>query len=111
MTLVKEIDPDILSVIREIKTRYENKGFRIVGIFGSFSRGDYTEDSDVDILYQLSPEFYKKYPGMKFFKLYEQVKIDLEDRLGRSVDLADADALGQAGKKYILSEVINVEKQ
>ena len=51
-------------------------------LFGSFSRGDETEHSDVDILIVLDDS---QHVGMKFFGMYE----DLKALLGRNVDFTD----------------------
>ena len=49
-------------------------------LFGSYSRGEQTKDSDVDILVLLD----KSRPiGLKFFGMWS----DLEELLGRKVDL------------------------
>lgn len=49
-------------------------------LFGSYSRGEQTKDSDVDILVLLD----KSRPiGLKFFGMWN----DLEELLGRKVDL------------------------
>ena len=51
-----------------------------VWLFGSYSRGEQTKDSDVDILVLLD----KSRPiGLKFFGMWN----DLEELLGRKVDL------------------------
>ncbi len=49
-------------------------------LFGSYARGEETEDSDVDILVVLD---HSKPVGLKFFGMYE----DLKELLGRPVDL------------------------
>ena len=49
-------------------------------IFGSFSRGEQTPDSDIDIFVVLDES---QHVGMKFFGMYE----DLKALLGRNVDL------------------------
>lgn len=55
-------------------------------LFGSFSREEQTPDSDVDILVLLD----KSRPiGLKFFGMW----IDLEDLLGRKVDLVSEGTL------------------
>jgi len=95
-------------VIQRIKQCYEPEGFVILGVFGSFARGEETGESDIDILYACTDTAYEKYPGWEFFRLYEQVKHDLEQALGRKVDLADRDGLHDTAKKYILPEVVDV---
>lgn len=55
-------------------------------LFGSFSREEQTPDSDVDILVQLD----KSRPiGLRFFGMWS----DLEDLLGRKVDLVSEGTL------------------
>lgn len=49
-------------------------------LFGSFSRGEETQDSDVDIIVALDKS---KPIGLKFFGMWS----DLEELLGRKVDL------------------------
>lgn len=55
-------------------------------LFGSFSRGEETQDSDVDIIVSLD----KSEPiGLKFFGMWS----DLEELLGRKVDLVSEGTL------------------
>lgn len=49
-------------------------------VFGSFSRGEETPDSDIDIMVALDPE---ATVGLKFFEMRE----DLSSLLGREIDL------------------------
>lgn len=49
-------------------------------LFGSYARGEETENSDVDILVVLD---HTQPVGLKFFGMYE----DLKELLGREVDL------------------------
>ena len=56
-------------------------------LFGSCSRGEETEDSDVDILVDLD-----KTKPMGLFQ-YVNMKLDLQDLLHREVDLVEHDEL------------------
>lgn len=49
-------------------------------IFGSYSRGEETPQSDIDIMITLDP---KEHVGLKFFQMRE----DLKALLGREIDL------------------------
>lgn len=62
-------------------------------MFGSFARGDATEDSDIDLLVKFSQQI-----GLFGFVGVEQ---DLETSLGRKVDLATDKMIG----KYIRESV------
>ena len=55
-------------------------------LFGSFSRGEETQDSDVDIIVSLDKG---KPIGLKFFGMWS----DLEELLGRKVDLVSEGTL------------------
>jgi len=67
-----------------------------IGYFGSFARGDYREDSDVDIIVEC-----RRGIGWKFFDLKDY----LEEILGRKVDLVTENSLRTKWKKSILSQV------
>ena len=55
-------------------------------LFGSFSRGEETQDSDVDIIVSLDKS---KPIGLKFFGMWS----DLEELLGRKVDFVSEGTL------------------
>lgn len=63
-------------------------------IFGSFSRGEQTPDSDIDILVVLDES---QHVGMKFFGMYE----DLKALLGRNVDLVTDRSLAPFARKSV----------
>lgn len=62
-------------------------------LFGSFARGEADENSDIDLLVRFSKPI-----GWKFYGIAE----DLEDALGRKVDLATENMLN----KYIRESVL-----
>lgn len=63
-------------------------------IFGSFSRGEQTPDSDVDILVVLDES---QHIGMKFFGMYEDLKV----LLGRNVDLVTERSLAPYARESV----------
>ena len=63
-------------------------------IFGSFSRGEETSDSDIDILVVLDES---QHVGMKFFGMYE----DLKALLGRKVDLVTDRSLASFARESV----------
>ncbi len=69
-------------------------------IFGSYVRGEQTEDSDVDILVDFPS-------GMSLFDVVE-LQYKLEDALGKSVDLVGYKTIKPRLKQYILSEQIPI---
>lgn len=63
-------------------------------LFGSFARGEQTNDSDVDILIDLDRD---KNVGWGFFGMYE----DLKELLGRDVDLVTTQSLASFAKQSV----------
>ena len=55
-------------------------------VYGSFSRGEEREDSDIDIMVRYSPE------GVSLLK-HAHIMNTLSDLLGRQVDLVEEDCL------------------
>lgn len=102
------MNPEIIKQLKETKSKYAQEGFYIRGIFGSRSRGENHKDSDIDILYKLEEPVFSRYPGLRFFGLYKQIKEELEQNLGYSVDLADESVMSKISREKIERELIHV---
>jgi hypothetical protein len=77
---------------------FKNQPVRRVYIFGSYARGDYRRDSDIDFLVELD----KRTDLFRFIK----IKLQLEALLQKTVDLISANGLSQRLKPTIDSEKI-----
>jgi len=82
--------------IKAIRDYFQDKPVLKAFIFGSFSRKEALDNSDVDILVELD---YTKHIGLGFIKM----KFDLEDKLHKKVDLVSSNAVS----KYILPFINN----
>ena len=69
------------------------------GIFGSYARGDYKKNSDIDILVQPP-----KGMGLEFIG----VQLELEDKLKKKVDLVTYKGIHPLIKKQVLEEEIKI---
>ena len=50
---------DILQILRDNKEHFAEKyGVTKLGLFGSFARGEATEESDVDVCVEMPPHFF-----------------------------------------------------
>lgn len=100
------------SAIREklqhIKEHYSKEGFYILGVFGSYARGEESSDSDIDILYELDDKFIKTHHGFSAFSRLAEIKDELKTAFGVDVDIAAKSGLSKTGKKYILKELESV---
>ena len=78
---------DIKRILSEHKQEIRKKyGVAIIGVFGSYARGEQSKVSDVDILVELERPI-----GLKFFELWD----NLEEILGVKVDLLTVKAVKQ----------------
>jgi len=99
---------DMLDKIKKLKAIYSTEGFIILGVFGSFARGEETAESDIDLLFEVTDAFLDKYSGWKACGRLEDIKFEIQQNMGKPVDMADRDALDEIGKRFILPEVIYV---
>jgi predicted nucleotidyltransferase len=94
MATKEEIEAIIRSHKPELQRRYKVKE---IGFFGSQARGEAGDDSDIDVLVELSEPI-----GWELVDLQEY----LEDILGMKVDLVTTKAIKPQLSASILGEVI-----
>ncbi len=91
---INEIKRKVLPVLR----KYDLKK---AGIFGSIARGELREDSDVDILVEIERDDISLLD-------FVGIKLELEDALGRKVDLVEYDTLKPLLRERILAEEVPI---
>ena len=89
---------DILRRLAENRAELHRLGARRLRLFGSFARAEGHADSDVDLLVDLDHHGFDRYMDLKLF---------LEDLLGRRVDLVLSDRIKPALRERILGNVID----
>ena len=82
------------TIIKLIADYFKTQPVLKAYLFGSFSRGEETESSDIDILIVLDE---RQHIGLKFFGMYE----DLKDLLGRKVDLVTERSLAPFARESV----------
>lgn len=91
---------EILKILKEHKKDLFNKyPIQSLAVFGSFSRGDFKENSDVDVFVEFTHPV-----GMEFIRLSH----DLEDILNKEVDLISKPAIKSKYLKYIEPDLLYV---
>ena len=94
---------EIIDYLQEQQPYFHNTfGIGFIGLFGSFSRGDETQSSDVDILYEID-----KGKKLSMFK-YLKIASILENFFHKRVDLVRIDTLKPKVKEYIDKDLIYV---
>jgi len=96
MKSLEEIKKILSEHKEEIRRKY---GVVILGIFGSYARGEQKKNSDVDILIEI-----EKPIGLKFFELWEE----LEKLLNCEVDLVREKLLREEIKSDVFKEVVRI---
>jgi len=88
---------EILSKLAELKPALQKDyAVKEIGLFGSYSDGLYTDESDIDILVE-----FEKPIGWKFFTL----EMYLEKIFNKKIDLVTKNALKSQIKEGILKQV------
>lgn len=82
------------TIIRLIADYFKTQPVLKVWLFGSFSRDEATDSSDIDILVKLDES---QSVGLKFFGMYE----DLKEILGRRVDLVTDKSLAPFARESV----------
>ena len=95
MKTLDEVITQLRRLEPELRQRYP---IRELGIFGSYVRGQQTEDSDVDVLVDLNDDI-----GLLGLA---GLQCDLSEALGLKVDLVMRDAVKRGLATRILSEAV-----
>lgn len=80
--------------IGSLRTFFQHKLVQKAWVFGSFARGEATEESDIDLLLEID-----YYPG--FSSDYFQMMYDVQVLMNRKVDLVAVGELSPFIKKYV----------
>ena len=91
---------DIFQILSEVKPQLQQDfSLNSIGVFGSFAKNEYNENSDLDILIETSKPI-----GWKLLSL----QIYLEKLINIKVDLTTKNALKSQLKDEILNSVIYI---
>jgi predicted nucleotidyltransferase len=90
----------VLKRIQANQARLTQLGVASLSLFGSMARGDSTEDSDIDLLVS--------FDGRASFDRYMDLKLFLEDLLGRRVDLVTEQALREEIRAHVEQDLLRV---
>ena len=89
---------DSVEIREKILPVLQRNGIKRAGMFGSYARGEATPESDVDILIELD----RQASLLDFIG----IKLELEDVLGRSVDLVEYAAIRPRLRDRILRDEV-----
>ena len=79
---------------------YDNFGIKFIGLFGSFSRDEAKDSSDIDILYHIEEN--KKLSMFKYLKVIEILSFIYK------IFLMNAKILGLLQKMYLMKSLLKI---
>ncbi len=90
--ILNKIKPEIIKILKKNKVKK-------AGIFGSYARGDYKKNSDIDIIVEPPKGLGFEFVGIKF---------DLEEGIKRKVDLVTYKSLHPLLREKILKDEMRI---
>lgn len=98
----QDIQRKIETIKRTVAPIFERSNVLKAGLFGSITRGEDREESDIDILVQFDPA--------KKISLFDVIGVEQEltDLLGKKVDLVQYQTIKPGLKAYILPNEIRI---
>ncbi len=94
------LNPNITLPMDAIIAFCERYPIRKLSLFGSVLRADFRPDSDVDVLVEFEPG-----ARISYFDLAE-MQFELEDLLGRQIDLLTPKAISKYFRQKVLDSVV-----
>ena len=88
----------ILQTLASNKQALTSFGVKEIGLFGSFTRSEQRDESDIDLLVDIQPE-------QKTFRNFMRLAYYLEDLFGRKVELVTKQSLSPYIGPHILNTV------
>jgi len=93
----------IINYLQNHKETFAQKyNINKLGLFGSYAKGEHTTNSDIDIIYEISPD--KKLSMFQYLALNKE----LENAFDIKVDLVREAIIKKDLKKYIQKDIIYV---
>ena len=90
----------VLEVLRAYQPRAREVGVELVGVVGSVARGEAGPQSDIDLVYDVLRE------GFLWNLL--GIVADLEDELGRRIDLVDRGAMPRDSWEWMARDLVRL---
>jgi len=98
----------VIDQLKSIKSKYQQDGFNIIALFGSYATNSQNNSSDIDLLYEVDNSFLEKYKGFKSVSKVLQIQEELSSLFHTKVDLTSPSGLNQRIKEEIISKAIYV---
>lgn len=98
----------VIDRLKNIKPKYQQDGFNIIALFGSYATNSQTNSSDIDLLYDVDNSFLEKYKGFRSISKVLEIQNELSALFHTKVDLTSPSGLNQTLKEMIQTKAIYV---
>jgi uncharacterized protein len=95
---------EIKSVIANIAPELRASGIGAIYLFGSQARGDFAQDSDIDLAFDVSDEVDERFSVLDQARLM----VRLEELLGKKVDFCERSTLRPRIRQRVEAEMVRV---
>ena len=85
----------VIDKLKSVKSKYQQDGFNIIALFGSYATNSQNNSSDIDLLYEVDNSFLEKYKGFKSVSKVLQIQEELSSLFHTKVDLTSPSGLNQ----------------
>ena len=92
-----DININVVDIKRRIKPILKRHNVKKAAVFGSYARGEEKKKSDIDILIEYEDD-------SKSLLDFVRLKLELEEKLGKKVDLVEYSAIRPRIKNRVLNE-------
>ena len=92
---------DLDEIINKIIPVLKKHGIKKAGLFGSYARGDFNQNSDIDLLVEINKH------GFSLLD-FIGIKLNIEDETGKKVDLVEYKTIKPLIKNEILKNEIRL---
>jgi predicted nucleotidyltransferase len=100
------LTPLILEYLAEKKIDFEQEGLTLLGLFGSYARGEEDSFSDIDIAYKIDHNKFFKDDAFKKLLRIEEIKKELELNFHKKVDIISLNSDNHRLNESIKKEMI-----
>jgi len=98
----------VIDVLKNIKPKYQEDGFNIIALFGSYATNSQADSSDIDLLYDADNSFLEKYKGFRSVSKVLEIQGELSALFHTKIDLTSPSGLNEKIKNEIVSKAIYV---
>jgi predicted nucleotidyltransferase len=98
----------VIDTLKHLNNQYKKIGFHIVGLFGSFAKGENDIFSDIDIAYKIEHDKFYKDDAFKKLSKIGDIKKELEQQFQKKVDLVPFNTNNKYLKDSLNKELIAI---